>query len=139
MFNLQFFMPMIPPTVTFQDKELAVVKGRPIIHDSAQLHAVKAKLRGHLAKHVPEEPIQGPIRIMVKWCYPVTGNHKAGEWKITKPDTDNLQKALLDCMTKLRFWKDDAQVCSQIVEKFWSDVPGIFVFINQLEDTDHDT
>lgn len=134
MFNLQFFMPMIPPTVTFQDKELAVVKGRPIIHDSAQLHAVKAKLRGHLAKHAPVEPIQGPIRIMVKWCYPVTGKHKAGEWKTTKPDTDNLQKALLDCMTKLRFWKDDAQVCSQIVEKFWSDVPGIFVFINQLEE-----
>lgn len=139
MFNLQFFMPMIPPTVTFQDKELAVVKGRPIIHDSAQLHAVKAKLRGHLAKYAPEEPIQGPIRIMVKWCYPVTGKHKVGEWKITKPDTDNLQKALLDCMTKLRFWKDDAQVCSQIVEKFWSDIPGIFVFINRLEDADHDT
>lgn len=139
MFNLQFFMPMIPPTVTFQDKELAVIKGRPVIHDSAQLHAVKAKLRGHLAKYAPAEPIQGPIRIMVKWCYPVTGKHRAGEWKITKPDTDNLQKALLDCMTKLRFWKDDSQVCSQIVEKFWSDVPGIFVYINQLEEADHDT
>ena len=133
MFNLQFFMPMIPPTVTFQSKELAVVKGRPVIHDSSQLHAMKAKLRGHLAKHVPDVPIQGPVRIMVKWCYPVTGKHVDGEWKITKPDTDNLQKALLDSMTKLGFWKDDAQVCSQIVEKFWSDVPGIFVYITQLE------
>ena len=133
MFNLQFFMPMVPPTVTFQNKELAVVKGRPVIFDSAELIAVKAKLRGHLAKYVPNEPIQGPIRVMVKWCYPVTGKHRNGEWKISKPDTDNLQKALLDCMTKLRYWKDDAQVCSQVVEKFWSDVPGIFVYIVSLE------
>lgn len=133
MFNLQFFMPMVPPTVTFQNKELSVVKGRPVIFDSAELIAVKAKLRGHLAKYVPNEPIQGPIRIMVKWCYPVTGKHRNGEWKISKPDTDNLQKALLDCMTKLRYWKDDAQVCSQVVEKFWSDVPGIFVYIVSLE------
>lgn len=133
MFNLQFFMPMIPPTVTFQAKELAVVKGRPVLHDSAELHAVKAKLRGHLAKYVPAEPIQGATRVMVKWCYPITGKHHNGEWKTTKPDTDNLQKALLDSMTKLGFWKDDAQVASQIVEKFWSDVPGIFVYITQLE------
>ena len=133
MFDLQFFMPMIPPTVTFQDKELAVVKGKPIIHDSAELHAVKAKLRGHLAKYVPEAPIQGPVRVAVKWCYPATAKHLPGEWKTTKPDTDNLQKALLDCMTKLGFWKDDAQVCSLIAEKFWSDVPGVFVFVTQLE------
>ncbi|MBO4938883.1 MAG: RusA family crossover junction endodeoxyribonuclease [Oscillospiraceae bacterium] len=133
MFNLQFFMPMIPPTTTFQAKELAVVKGRAVLHDSQQLIAVKTKLRGHLYKYVPAEPIDGPVRIMVKWCYPVTGKHQDGEWKITKPDTDNLQKALLDSMTKLGFWKDDAQVASQVVEKFWSSVPGIFVYITQLE------
>lgn len=135
MFNLQFFMPMVPPSTTFQAKELAVVKGRAVIHDSPQLHAVKAKLLGHLSKYVPEEPITGPVRILVKWCYPVTGKHRPGQWKTTKPDTDNLQKALLDCMTRLGFWKDDAQVASQIVEKFWSDVPGIFVFLTQLEDS----
>ena len=139
MFNLQFFIPMIPPTVTFQDKELAVRNGKPVIFDSPQLYAVKAKLRGHLAKYVPEAPVLGPIRVLVKWCYPPTGKHQAGEWKTTKPDTDNLQKALLDCMTKLGFWKDDAQVCSQIVEKFWSDVPGIFVYITSLEGGSHDT
>lgn len=134
MFNLQFFIPMHPPTVTFQDKELAVVRGRPVLHDSAQLQAVKAKLRGHLAVYKPEKPFQGAIRVMVKWCFPPTGKHKADQWKITKPDVDNLQKALLDSMTKLGFWKDDAQVASLISEKFWSDVPGIFVFITQLEE-----
>ena len=134
MFNLQFFMPMIPPTTTFQAKELAVRKGKPVIFDSAELIAMKAKLRGHLAKSVPAEPFQGPLRLIVKWCYPTTDKHPAGTWKTGKPDTDNLQKALLDCMTKLGFWKDDAQVVSQTVEKFWNDVPGVFVYITQLEE-----
>lgn len=131
--SLQFFMPMVPPTVTFQDKALAVVKGRPVIHDSPKLTAMKNKLRGHLAGHAPDQPIQGPVRVMVKWCYPITGKHRDGEWKTTKPDTDNLQKALLDSMTKLGFWKDDAQVASLIVEKFWAAVPGIFVSISALD------
>lgn len=44
-----------------------------------------------------------------------------------KPDTDNLEKALKDEMTRLHFWHDDAQVCSEIVEKFWSAPCGVFV------------
>lgn len=139
MFNLQFFMPMIPPTTTFQAKNLTVKNGKAVIYDSPELRAIKAKLKGHLVNSVPEEPFTGPLRVLVKWCYTATEKHPAGTWKTSKPDTDNLQKALLDSMTKLGFWKDDAQVCSQIVEKFWSDVPGIFVYITALEGGCHDT
>ena len=35
-------------------------------------------------------------------------------------------------MTHLGFWKDDALVASEIVEKFWSVVPGIYVRIEDL-------
>ena len=49
-----------------------------------------------------------------------------------KPDTDNLEKALKDEMTRLHFWADDAQVCSEIVEKFWSDPCGVFVRVEEL-------
>lgn len=37
-----------------------------------------------------------------------------------------------DCMTRLHFWKDDAQVASEISEKFWAAVPGIYVRIEEL-------
>ena len=47
-------------------------------------------------------------------------------------DTDNLQKLLKDCMTDLEYWKDDAQVASEIVEKFWSDTVGIYVKVEEL-------
>lgn len=74
----------------------------------------------------------GPVRLLVKWCFPSDGRHADGEWKTTKPDTDNLDKALKDEMTRLRYWYDDAQVASEISEKFWADVPGIFVKVVAL-------
>ncbi|MBQ4396496.1 MAG: RusA family crossover junction endodeoxyribonuclease [Clostridia bacterium] len=43
-----------------------------------------------------------------------------------------VQKGLKDIMTKLHFWKDDALVASEVVEKFWSDVPGIWIGIREI-------
>ena len=31
------------------------------------------------------------------------------------------------------FWKDDALVASEFVEKFWADIPGIHIRIEELE------
>lgn len=73
----------------------------------------------------------GAIRLVAKWCFP-RGKHADGEYRITKPDTDNLEKLLKDCMTANRFWKDDAQVASEICEKFWAEVPGIWIGIEQI-------
>lgn len=124
---------MKPPTVTHQEKDIAVVKGKPVVYEPAELKAVRSKLMAHLVQYAPLVPLQGAVRLMVKWCFPITGKHEDGEWKTTKPDTDNLQKLLKDCMTDLGYWKDDAQVASEIVEKFWAKVPGIYVFAEGLE------
>ena len=131
---IQFFMPMIPPTVTAQEKDLAVNRktGKPYMYDSAEIKATKAKFIAHLAEHKPDAPYTYGVRLIVKWCFP-RGKHKDGEYKTTKPDTENLLKLLKDCMTKCGFWQDDALVCSEIIEKFWSDVPGIFIRIEELE------
>lgn len=129
-----FFLPMKPPTVTHQEKQIHVVKGKPVTYEPHRLAAARSKLESHLAQHIPERPLRGAIRLIVKWCFPVTGKHSDGEWKTTKPDTDNLQKLLKDCMTKVGFWKDDAQVASEIVEKFWAAVPGIFISVAELEE-----
>ena len=45
-----------------------------------------------------------------------------------------LQKMLKDCMTRCGFWKDDAQVARETVEKRWSDDPaGIYIEVEELE------
>lgn len=122
------------PTVTHQQKQVHVVNGKPVFYEPAELKAARTKLEAHLAKHKPEKKFTGPVRLLVKWCFPVLGKHQDGEYKTTKPDTDNLQKLLKDVMTDLRYWKDDAQVASEIVEKFWADKPGIYIRIEELEE-----
>ena len=128
---MEFFMAMIPPTITYQEKQVHVVKGKPIFYEPAELTTARQKLQAHLGKHTPAEPYGCGVRLMVKWCFP-RGRHANGEYRITKPDTDNLQKLLKDCMTVCGYWKDDALVASEIVEKFWADVPGIYIRIEEL-------
>lgn len=128
---MQFFLPMIPPTVTQQEHKVAVIKGKPVFYDPPELAAAKNKLSGQLAPHRPKNPIQGAIRLTVKWLFP-RGEHNDGEYRITKPDTDNLQKMLKDVMTRCHYWNDDAQVASEVIEKFWADMPGIFIRIEEL-------
>lgn len=90
------------------------------------------KLQAHLARHVPEKKYTTVVRLVTKWCFPIAGNHYDGEYKGTKPDTDNLQKMLKDIMKDLGYWKDDALVASEIIEKFWAEVPGIYITIRRL-------
>lgn len=109
-----------------------VVNGKPVFYEPAELKAARVKLRDHLAQYVPKEKYMGPVRLIVKWLFP-KGSHKDGEYKASKPDTDNLQKMLKDVMTNLKYWQDDALVASEVVEKFWSDIPGIYIYIESLE------
>lgn len=131
--TLEFFMPMKKvPTVTHQQKQVHVVNGKPIFYEPEDLKAARSKLMAHLGQHVPQKKYTGSVRLMVKWCFPVTGKHVDGEYKYTKPDTDNLQKLLKDCMTACGYWKDDALVVSEIVEKFWANIPGIYIRIEEI-------
>ena len=127
----EFFMAMIPPTVTHQEKQVHVVSGKPIFYEPQEVKTARAKLQANLSKHVPEEKYTCPVRLIVKWCFQ-RGRHKNGEYRGTKPDTDNLQKMLKDVMTDLGYWKDDCLVASEIAEKFWADIPGIYVRIETL-------
>lgn len=129
----EFFMPMKKvPTTTHQQKQVAVVDGKPVFYEPAELKAARAKLMANLGQHVPAKAYVRPVRLMVKWCFPITGKHGNGEYKATRPDIDNSQKLLFDCMTDLGYWKDDALVVSLIAEKFWAELPGIYVKIEEL-------
>lgn len=125
---IEFFMPMIPPNITAQQHKISNGK----FYDPPELKAAKAKLRAYLIPHVPDKPFDGPLRLVVKWCYPANGKHKNGEYKATKPDTDNLNKALKDIMEDLGFFVNDSRVASETIEKFWADIPGIYVWLEKL-------
>lgn len=128
---MEFFMAMVPPTITYQEKQVRAVNGKPMFYEPQELKAARSKLEAYLAQHKPDQKYRGPVELVATWCFP-RGSHKDGEYRITKPDTDNLQKLLKDCMTEVGFWKDDALVCREIVEKFWAEIPGIFIRVTAL-------
>ncbi len=128
---IEFFMPMLPPTITYQQHKVKTVNGKPVFYDPPELKDARQKLTANLIPNIPEQPFTTAVRLTTKWLFP-KGQHKNGEWKTTKPDTDNMIKLLKDCMTVCRFWKDDALVVSEITEKFWADIPGIYVRIEEL-------
>lgn len=132
---MNFFIAIIPPTTTAQEKKINIIKGKPVLYDPPAVRTAREKLIAYLSEHRPAEPLIGAVELRTLWLFPKGKGHRHGEWRITKPDTDNLQKLLKDCMTKVGFWNDDAQVVREIVEKRWSDEPcGIYIEISQLED-----
>lgn len=125
---IEFFMSMIPPTITAQQHKTS--NGR--FYDPPELKAAKIKLRNHLIPYRPDKPFDGALRLVVKWCFPITANHHDGEYKYTKPDTDNLNKALKDIMEDLGFFVNDSRVASETIEKFWAEVPGIWIHLEKI-------
>ncbi len=87
----------------------------------------------------------GPVRATITFIFPRpkshyrTGKH-AGFLKPDmptfhsgKPDRDNCEKAVLDCLTRLGFWGDDGQVCAGEVVKVYAnplEQPGAQIIIS---------
>lgn len=132
---IEFFLPMEKiPTTTHQQKKVNVINGKPIFYEPEELKNARAKFESLLARHVPPDKLKGPVRLTVKWCFPMIKGARTGQYKTTAPDTDNLQKLFKDCMSKVGFWENDAQVASEIAEKFWSKVVGIYVRVEEWDD-----
>lgn len=129
---MEFFMPMVPPTVTYQEKKVTVKNGKPKFYENTRLADARQKLRAYLGKYRPKKPLEGAIGMITVWNFPA-GSHKPGSYRMTRPDTDNLQKLLKDCMTAEGFWQDDAQVCDERIIKRWAaDKPGIHIWVDAL-------
>lgn len=131
---MNFFMAMKPPTSTSQMKKVRVINGKPVFYDPPQVKEARQMLTAALMPHKPKQPLAGALSLYTLWLYPKGKSHKDGQWRTTRPDTDNIQKLLKDCMTRAGFWKDDAQVAREVVEKRWSNEPcGIYVEIEEME------
>lgn len=132
--KIELFLPMDPPTCTHQEKKVTFINGKPVFYDPPEVKDARVKLIAHLVtKTKIERKMIGPVRLVTKWCFPACAGHQDGEYRTSKPDTDNLQKLLKDCMTSAGFWQDDAQVVSEITEKFWAKIPGIYIKAEELK------
>ena len=131
---MEFNLGMVPPTVTAQEHKVRVVNGRPQFYDTTRLKEARRAFESLLSLYKPETPLEGPVSLKVEWRF-FSKTHVEGSYRVTRPDTDNLQKLLKDCMTRVGFWRDDAQVCLEVVIKSWSrNNPGIHIRVVSLND-----
>ncbi len=100
------------------------------------------------AKHLPEEPLSGSLKVSITFIFKRPKSHyrtgkRANELKeyvpvyhTAKPDRDNAEKAVLDILTQIGFWRDDAQVAAGEVSKIYADpgmIPGALIDVQEYE------
>ena len=80
-------------------------------------------VRSMVALALPKDftPITGPLQVDLQFWFPRSGKPykrkpNPAMWHTKKPDRDNLDKAILDCLTGL-LWNDDNQVCGGYLGK----------------------
>lgn len=139
--TVEFFMPMKKiPTATGQQRGFSSKNRKGYLKPAAK--SARETLMAHLYRHCPALKFYGPVELTVTWAFPYSKSAMYqypeycidGRPKLTKPDTDNLQKLLKDVMTDLGFWVDDCQVCYEHVAKIFNGQSGIYVKIREIPD-----
>lgn len=82
------------------------------------------------------EPFAGPVAIEATAVFPIPASWSkarkaAAQWHTSKPDADNIVKALGDGLNNVA-WRDDSQVASTRILKVYGDVPGLHVTVSAL-------
>lgn len=95
-----------------------------------------AALAGNALAH---QLLDGPLEAVLEMRFPVPASWSkakraralAGvDWHTSKPDADNVAKAILDACNGVVF-RDDAQVVMLVATKAFSDEPGVRVVIRE--------
>ena len=67
---MEFFMAMIPPTITQQEHKVTVRNGKPVFYDPPELKAAREKLTAYLFRHKPRKRYECGVRLITRWCFP---------------------------------------------------------------------
>lgn len=142
---LNIHLDCIPPTATAQQKGERIAKGKGgkpfVVHyEKATVKAAKQLFCGLLTPYIPPKPITGSVIVEAQWVFPWRASERKGITKEfqripkdTKPDVDNSNKLLLDCLTQLGIWEDDSQAYRLILDKYWGEKPGIWLKLTHGE------
>lgn len=131
----QFFLHFeTMPKGTAQQKGVSIVHGKPHFYEKANVRTARDEFTRALTPYKPKKPAELPIKLSVWFYFDVKDRKKWGTLKPTKPDTDNIQKLLKDCMTSVGFWKDDAQVVVEHIEKYYAEKASIAILYEEVKE-----
>lgn len=142
--------------MAFQGKELIfevlgepVAQGRPRFSSKNKVKRAidppasryyKMKVEHEAKNHSPTELIEGPIRMYLDICKPLTQELANSKPKreaalnrdilpIARPDVDNYAKGIKDALNGI-IYKDDSQIIELTVRKYYSEEPKAVIKIN---------
>ena len=138
--RLSAFLPMKPPSVTHNALLAYIVGGgkgmRAAIRKSDELKTAEDLICVWLKSvtKVSEnfQPLTGPLRCVVKWCFPASPKHPDGSPMTEKPDMSNMLKTFEDCLTRCGIIEDDRFICSESLDKGYADIMGIYFSVEEL-------
>lgn len=99
--------------------------GKAHVYDAKTAEGWKGQIAIAAMNCRPAKPLEGPISLDILFYFPrpkrlETKKGLSVVYHTDKPDADNCAKAVMDCLTQLGFWKDDAQVVTLRVEKCYA-------------------
>ena len=136
------FLPMKPPSVTHNDLVAYIVGGgrgaHAAIRKSDELKTAEDLLCVWL-KSVTKvsdnfQPLSGPLRCTVKWCFPASEKHPDGTPMTEKPDMSNILKTFEDCLTRCGIIEDDRFIVDEHIAKGYKDPQGIWFCVEELQE-----
>jgi Holliday junction resolvase RusA-like endonuclease len=137
--KIDFFVAGIPKA---QPRVKAFVRGGHAgVYTPDSAEEWKQAVRSNATVVAPESILKGPIRVELdfflprpKAHYKRDGSLKADQsiWHTSKPDLDNLIKAVTDAITDTQhIWLDDSQICEITATKTYAmNAVGCSVFIS---------
>lgn len=83
----------------------------------------------------PKQALEGPISLDLTFWMPRPKSRSASVYHDSRPDFDNLAKAVCDGLTKAGWWKDDARICAATVLKLYetpTERPGVAINAQEI-------
>lgn len=114
---------------------------RAAVYDPGTANGWKLAVAGALRDLLPDEPYAGPVAVSAKFILPrpkrlMRKKDPEGELLHTsKPDSDNLLKAVMDVCSDIQLWRDDTQVVDVFVQKRYAAKngrPGMHLIIESI-------
>lgn len=149
--RISFIVPAVPIAQPRQRHRVVTANGRTFASNylpaKHPVNDFKASVRMAAQAVYQGPPLEGPVFIRAVMLFPRPGRMI---WKsrpmprarhTSKPDTENVLKAILDCLTGILF-RDDAQVCSIKAAKWYAagdEAPGVMIEVEQMTLTESPT
>lgn len=139
---IKFFVPGVLPSTTAQQKGVRIAVNRstgravPTFYKKSKVAAAESMYDMMLSLHAPQIPLVGPVQILIVMVWPPLKKDKSNKftYKTTKPDFDNASKAIIDSMTRLGYWEDDAQIVQATITKMHGPKCGLYVSVDHFAD-----